>query len=98
MLQGNNIISIYASLPIFFNVISIRCRYLQNKYSFIDEKKTAIWGWSYGGYAAGMSLALDEYNVFKCGISVAPVSSWHLYGTKYFHFFQSYYTNSEFFA
>ncbi|KAF7996711.1 hypothetical protein HCN44_002357 [Aphidius gifuensis] len=58
-------------------------RYLQNKFSFIDKKKTAIWGWSYGGYAAGMSMALDDKNTFKCGISVAPVTDWRLYNSKY---------------
>lgn len=47
---------------------------LQEKYSFIDKNRTAIWGWSYGGYAAGMSLATDKNNVFKCAMSVAPVT------------------------
>ncbi|KAF7998104.1 hypothetical protein HCN44_009502 [Aphidius gifuensis] len=58
-------------------------RYLQNKFPFIDEKKTAIWGMSYGGYAAGMSMALDDKNTFKCGISIAPVTDWRLYNAKY---------------
>ncbi|XP_044019925.1 venom dipeptidyl peptidase 4-like [Aphidius gifuensis] len=57
-------------------------RYLQNKFPFIDEKKTAIWGISYGGYAAGMSMALDDKNTFKCGISVAPVTDWRLYSKQ----------------
>lgn len=48
-------------------------RKLQEKYSYIDEKRSAIWGWSYGGYVSGMSLASDHNNdVFKCAVSVAP--------------------------
>lgn len=31
--------------------------YLTRNYSFIDPSKVAIWGWSYGGYAAAMALA-----------------------------------------
>ncbi|XP_021959118.1 dipeptidyl peptidase 4 isoform X2 [Folsomia candida] len=50
---------------------------------YIDPEKTAIWGWSYGGYATAMALGKDSGNVFKCGISVAPVSSWLYYDTIY---------------
>ena len=45
---------------------------LQKKHSYIDASRTAIWGWSYGGYVSGMSLVTDEKNVFKCAVSVAP--------------------------
>lgn len=48
---------------------------LQKKHPFIDASRRAIWGWSYGGYVSGMSLATDEDNVFKCAISVAPGKS-----------------------
>jgi len=34
-----------------------------------------VWGWSYGGFATAMILAQDE-EVFRCGISVAPITSW----------------------
>jgi len=57
--------------------------YLQNQFSFIDKSKTAIWGWSYGGYATGMALTKDNNNVFKCGLSVAPVTDWIYYDTIY---------------
>jgi dipeptidyl-peptidase-4 len=56
---------------------------LQQKYQFIDETRTAIWGWSYGGYASAMSLAKDTQKVFKCAISVAPVTDWTLYDSIY---------------
>lgn len=49
-------------------------------FPFIDEKKIAIWGWSYGGFTAGMALASDDSEVFKCAASVAPVTDWTYYG------------------
>ncbi|KAF7998266.1 hypothetical protein HCN44_009664 [Aphidius gifuensis] len=58
-------------------------RYIQMNYPFVDKEKTAIWGWSYGGYATGMSLAMDKEGVFKCGMSVAPVTDWALYDSIY---------------
>lgn len=56
---------------------------LQQLYSFIDADRTAIWGWSYGGYATALALAYDTENIFKCGISVAPVTNWMYYNTMY---------------
>lgn len=58
-------------------------RYLQETYPWIDANRTAIWGWSYGGFATAMTLATDTESVFKCGISVAPVSSWIYYDSIY---------------
>ncbi|XP_022252543.1 prolyl endopeptidase FAP-like, partial [Limulus polyphemus] len=57
-------------------------RYLKNDLPFIDPEKIAIWGWSYGGYAAAMALATDT-DVFECGISVAPITSWRYYDSAY---------------
>lgn len=45
---------------------------LQTKHDYIDKEKTAIWGWSYGGYVSGMSLTNDNSSVYKCAVSVAP--------------------------
>lgn len=56
------------------------CRMLQDMFPYIDKTRTAIWGWSYGGYATAMALARDTVGVFKCGASVAPVTSWIYYG------------------
>jgi len=58
---------------------------LLSLYPFIDKKKVAIWGWSYGGFVTASVLALDadKKNIFKCGISVAPVSNWIYYDSIY---------------
>ncbi|XP_043501996.1 venom dipeptidyl peptidase 4 isoform X1 [Polistes fuscatus] len=58
-------------------------RKLQEMYPWIDSKRTGIWGWSYGGFSTAMVLAKDTDSVFKCGISVAPVSSWIYYDSVY---------------
>ncbi|CAH0557866.1 unnamed protein product [Brassicogethes aeneus] len=58
-------------------------RSIQDTLPYVDASRTAIWGWSYGGYASGMALAEDKNNVFKCGISVAPVTDWALYDSIY---------------
>lgn len=55
-------------------------RYLQDNFDFIDRDKTGIWGWSYGGFATASVLVMDTGNVFKFGLSVAPVTDWIYYG------------------
>nr|XP_022918753.1 venom dipeptidyl peptidase 4 isoform X1 [Onthophagus taurus] len=56
---------------------------IQETLPYVDSSRTAIWGWSYGGYASGMALAMDKEDVFKCGMSVAPVTDWTLYDSIY---------------
>uniref|UniRef100_A0A182JFB8 Venom dipeptidyl peptidase 4 n=1 Tax=Anopheles atroparvus TaxID=41427 RepID=A0A182JFB8_ANOAO len=58
-------------------------QYLQRTYSFIDPARTGIWGSSYGGYATAMTLEKDHDRVYRCGISVAPVTSWMFYDSIY---------------
>ncbi|GFY75877.1 venom dipeptidyl peptidase 4 [Trichonephila inaurata madagascariensis] len=57
-------------------------RYLKDNLAFVHPKHTAIWGWFYGGYVAALALA-SENTVFKCAISVAPVTSWLYYDSVY---------------
>ena len=49
---------------------------------FVDPKRIAVYGWSYGGY---MTLRLLESapGVFAGGVSGAPVTKWELYDTHY---------------
>ena len=51
--------------------------------AFVDANQTAIWGWSYGGFATAHVLAADDQNVFKCGMSVAPVTNYIYYDSIY---------------
>ena len=46
---------------------------LQAALPYVDASRTAIWGWSYGGYVSLSALARDTAGVFSCGASVAPV-------------------------
>jgi dipeptidyl-peptidase 4 len=52
------------------------------KQDFVDPKRIAVYGWSYGGY---MTLRLLERapGVFAAGVSGAPVTKWELYDTHY---------------
>ncbi|KAI5737154.1 hypothetical protein M8J76_010559 [Diaphorina citri] len=58
-------------------------KYLTERFQFIDKTKVGIWGWSYGGFATAMVLATDTQNVFKCGVSVAPVTNFLYYDSIY---------------
>lgn len=51
-------------------------------YDWIDEKRMAIRGHSYGGYMAALTMVLHP-RIFKAGIAGAPVSDWRLYDTIY---------------
>jgi dipeptidyl aminopeptidase/acylaminoacyl peptidase len=50
---------------------------------YIDDEKTAIWGWSYGGFTTLKTLEYDKGNVFKYGMAVAPVTNWMMYDSIY---------------
>jgi len=50
--------------------------------SYIDKNKIAIWGWSYGGFMAALCMEKGA-DVFKAGISVAPVTNWRFYDSVY---------------
>jgi dipeptidyl-peptidase-4 len=49
---------------------------------FIDETRTGIWGWSYGGFMSSNCI-LKGNEVFEMAIAVAPVTSWRFYDTIY---------------
>ena len=50
--------------------------------AYIDEDRTGIWGWSYGGFMSTNAL-LKGNDTFEMGIAVAPVTSWRFYDTVY---------------
>jgi dipeptidyl-peptidase-4 len=49
---------------------------------YIDAQRIAIWGWSYGGFNALMSLSRGN-GVFHAGIAIAPVTDWRYYDSIY---------------
>jgi dipeptidyl-peptidase 4 len=50
--------------------------------SYVDPARIGIWGWSYGGTMT-LNAMFHAADVFKVGVSVAPVSDWKLYDTAY---------------
>lgn len=49
---------------------------------WVDAERIGVFGHSYGGFMTLMCLAKAP-EVFKAGVSVAPVTDWHLYDTHY---------------
>lgn len=49
---------------------------------FVDPHRIGVHGWSYGGYMTLM-LMLRAPELFACGISGAPVTTWEQYETGY---------------
>ncbi|WP_413663339.1 DPP IV N-terminal domain-containing protein [Microbulbifer sp. CNSA002] len=49
---------------------------------YVDKNKVGIFGHSYGGYMALMSM-FKAGDYFKAGVSGAPVTDWTLYDTHY---------------
>jgi dipeptidyl-peptidase 4 len=50
--------------------------------AFVDPKKIAVYGWSYGGYMT-LKLLSASPGTFAAGVSGAPVTKWELYDTHY---------------
>jgi dipeptidyl-peptidase-4 len=54
---------------------------LFNQYPQLDRTRVAIWGWSNGG---SMTLySMTHSDLFKAGVSVAPVTDWRDYDSIY---------------
>jgi dipeptidyl-peptidase-4 len=49
---------------------------------FVDPDRIGIHGWSYGGFMT-LNAMLNAPDVFRCGFSGAPVTSWLNYDTIY---------------
>jgi dipeptidyl-peptidase-4 len=49
---------------------------------FVDSKRIATYGWSYGGYMTLKMLQADP-GLYAAGIAGAPVTKWELYDTAY---------------
>lgn len=53
-----------------------------SKLPYVDASRVGIYGWSYGGYMTCMAL-MRAPEVFKVGVSGAPVTDWDGYDTGY---------------
>ena len=49
---------------------------------YVDKSRIGIWGWSFGGYMTALAMTKNP-DLFKMGISVAPVTNWRYYDTVY---------------
>lgn len=57
-------------------------RWLQ-KQPYVDPRKIAISGWSYGGYMTLRMLEKAPKGLYAAGVVGAPVTKWELYDTHY---------------
>jgi dipeptidyl-peptidase-4 len=57
-------------------------RALADRHAFIDDARVAVWGWS-GGGSSTLNCLFRFPEIFKVGISVAPVPDQTLYDTIY---------------
>ena len=51
------------------------------QYPQLDGSRLGFWGWSYGGYFT--LYTLEKTDMFKAGVSVAPVTDWRNYDSIY---------------
>ncbi|KAM3862172.1 inactive dipeptidyl peptidase 10-like [Diretmus argenteus] len=49
---------------------------------YIDSKKIGVYGKAYGGFLSSL-LLLSYGSMFRCGIAVAPITDWRLYGSAF---------------
>lgn len=52
------------------------------KYSYVDNTRIGIFGWSYGGFMSSNCI-FQGADTFKAAIAVAPVTSWRFYDSIY---------------
>ena len=52
------------------------------RYSWVDSTRMGIWGWSFGGFMT-LNAMMQTPDVYRMGMSVAPVTHWKYYDTIY---------------
>jgi len=55
---------------------------------YVNSERIGIWGWSFGGYLAALSLFKGE-DAFSLAVAVAPVTHWRYYDNIYTERFMS---------
>lgn len=56
--------------------------YLKDTLKFVDKHRIGIFGMGYGGYLAALAMSQDT-DLFKCGVSVNPVTNFLLTGLQF---------------
>jgi len=72
----------YGELGKYETIDQIEAAEYFSSLDYIDEKRTGIFGWSYGGFMSTSCLFLGN-SVFEMAIAVAPVTSWRYYDSIY---------------
>ena len=49
---------------------------------YVDKQRIGVWGWSFGGFMAANAI-LQNGDIFRAAIAVAPVTDWRFYDTVY---------------
>lgn len=65
------------------DITTVVSEYIKVNEKFINKDRTAIWGWSYGGFTTLKTLEYDHGETFKFGMAVAPVTNWLFYDSVY---------------
>ena len=74
---------VYGSVGVLSSVEQTKAlQVLERTYPFMDANRIAVWGWS-GGGSNTLNLMFRSPDVYKTGMSVAPVADQRLYDTIY---------------
>jgi dipeptidyl-peptidase-4 len=70
----------FGSVPLDDQVAGVKA--LCAKFPEMDPERVGVYGWSFGGYMAALSV-LRRPDVFRAGVAGAPVTDWLDYDTHY---------------
>lgn len=56
---------------------------LENRSHYVDKDRMAVWGWSYGGFVSASMVEHGAHKVYRCAVSVAPVTNFRYYDAAY---------------
>jgi dipeptidyl-peptidase-4 len=73
---------IYGRLGVIETQDQIAAARVLGREPWVDERRMAIWGWSYGGFMSLNGL-FQGADVYSTAIAVAPVTHWKYYDTIY---------------
>ncbi len=57
-------------------------RHVAERFPYVNGDRVGVFGWSYGGTMALLAMTRHP-GVFRCAVSVAPVTDWRLYDSIY---------------